>query len=85
MSFKITKKRKIQAWIDETTRLINITLMGKEIPIDITQLPPQLEKRIAIHTEKQIPFGVLRQALRQEISPETKNRLQKILEDRKDI
>jgi len=74
MSFKITKKRKIQAWIDETTRLINITLMGKEIPIDITQLPPQLEERIAIHTEKHRSFGE-----HSELSEETRKRLLKIL------
>ena len=36
MSFKITKKRTIQAWIEETVNLINITLAGKEIPINIS-------------------------------------------------
>jgi hypothetical protein len=53
MSVKITKKRTIQAWIDETIRIINITLTGREIPIDITKLPPELHERIAIHTKKQ--------------------------------
>jgi hypothetical protein len=49
MSFKITKKRKIQAWLEETVKLINITSMGKEIPIDLTKLPPQLKERITVH------------------------------------
>ena len=45
--------------------------MGKEIPIDITKLPPQLQERIAIHTEEQSPY--LRRL--SQVSPETRERL----------
>ena len=51
MSFKITKKRKIQAWLEETVKLINITLIGEEIPIDLTKLPLQLKEKISVHVE----------------------------------
>jgi len=51
MSFKITKKRKIQAWLEETVKLINITLIGEEIPIDLTKLPLQLKERITVHVK----------------------------------
>jgi hypothetical protein len=51
MSFKITKKRKIQAWLEETVKLINITLMGEEIPIDLTKLPLQLKERFTVHVK----------------------------------
>jgi hypothetical protein len=86
MSFRITKKRKIQAWIDETVALINITLMGKEIPIDITKLPSQLQERIAFHAEKQNSspiFSTTRPPFSTafpNISEEERDRIRKILE-----
>jgi hypothetical protein len=82
MSVKITKKRKIQSWLEETIRLINITLMGKEIPIDITKLPLQLQERIAFHTEKHNSSPIYSRygTAFPQISKEERDRIQKILE-----
>lgn len=53
MSFKIIKGRKIQEWIEETNGLVKIILQGKEIPIDVEKLPPQLQIRIQKDIRKQ--------------------------------
>jgi len=58
MSFKIFKKRTIQAWLEETIRLISMTLIGETIPIDLIKLPHQLKEAITVHATPMIPNGM---------------------------
>jgi hypothetical protein len=48
MSFKITKARKIQEWLEETVWLVKPTLEGEKILIDLRKLPLQLKERIVV-------------------------------------
>ena len=56
MSFKIIKGRKIQEWLHETISLIKVTLEGKEVPIELRKLPPQLQERILVNVEVRTKF-----------------------------